>query len=80
MRRPRPGFLRLPLWRASDRRGQRQPARDGDAASGWLRERLDEYVAGGGSKFIVRPMCPPEMMLDQLRQLAEEVVPGFHRR
>jgi len=45
-----------------------------------LRERLDEYVAGGGSKFIVRPMCPPEMMLDQLRQLAEEVVPGFHRR
>jgi len=45
-----------------------------------LRERLEEYVAGGGSKFIARPMCPPEMMLDQLRQLAEEVVPAFHRR
>jgi hypothetical protein len=45
-----------------------------------LRERLEQYAAGGGSKFIARPMCPPEMMLDQLRQLAEEVVPDFHRR
>jgi len=45
-----------------------------------LRERLEEYAAGGGSKFIARPMCPPERMLDQLRQLAEDVVPGFHRR
>src|SRR6059036_3205090 len=45
-----------------------------------LRERLEEYAAGGGSKFIARPMCPPDRMLDQLRQLAEDVVPGFHRR
>jgi len=45
-----------------------------------LRERLEEYAAGGGSKFIVRPMCPPDRMLDQLHQLAEEVVPAFHRR
>jgi probable F420-dependent oxidoreductase len=45
-----------------------------------LRERLEEYVAGGGSKFIARPMCPPERMLEQLQQLAEEVIPAFHRR
>jgi probable F420-dependent oxidoreductase len=45
-----------------------------------LRERLEEYVAGGGSKFIVRPMCPPEQMLEQLQRLAEEVIPAFHRR
>ena len=45
-----------------------------------LRERLDEYVAGGGSKFILRPLCPPERMLDQLERLAAEVVPAFHRR
>jgi probable F420-dependent oxidoreductase len=45
-----------------------------------LRERLEEYAAAGGSKFIVRPMCPPDRMLEQLQQLAEEVVPGFHRR
>jgi hypothetical protein len=37
-------------------------------------------VAGGGSKFIVRPMCPPEKMLDQLVQLATDVIPDFHRR
>ena len=34
-----------------------------------------EYIAGGGSKFIVRPMCPPERMLDQLGQLASDVIP-----
>jgi hypothetical protein len=37
-------------------------------------------VAGGGSKFIVRPMCPPDRMIEQLQRLAEEVIPAFHRR
>ena len=45
-----------------------------------VRERLEEYVAGGASKFIVRPMCPPDRMLDQLGQLATDVIPDFHRR
>src|SRR5256712_13340680 len=30
-----------------------------------VRERLEQYVAGGGSKFILRPMGPPEGALDQ---------------
>ena len=46
----------------------------------WVREHLEAYVAGGASKFILRPMCPPERMLDQLDQLAAEIVPAFHRR
>ena len=45
-----------------------------------VRERLEEYVEAGGSKFILRPMCPPERMMEQLARLAEEVVPDFHRR
>ena len=45
-----------------------------------VRERLEEYAAAGGSKFILRPMGPPERALDQLAQLATEVVPAFHRR
>jgi hypothetical protein len=45
-----------------------------------VREHLEAYVAGGASKFILRPMCPPERMLDQLAQLADEVVPAFQRR
>ena len=45
-----------------------------------LAERLEEYVRGGGSKFIARPMCPPEMMLEQVARLAAEVVPAFHAR
>ena len=42
--------------------------------------KIEEYVAGGASKFILRPLCPPEQMLDQLCRLAEEVVPAFHAR
>jgi len=45
-----------------------------------LIERLDEYVRGGGSKFIARPMCPPAMMEEQIARLAHEVVPLFHAR
>jgi len=42
--------------------------------------KIQEYVEGGGSKFVLRPLCPPEQMLDQLSHLAEEVIPAFHRR
>ncbi|HEY5724398.1 MAG TPA: TIGR03619 family F420-dependent LLM class oxidoreductase [Methylomirabilota bacterium] len=42
--------------------------------------RIEEYVKGGGSKFILRPLCPPEAMLDQLARLAAEVIPAFHAR
>jgi probable F420-dependent oxidoreductase len=45
-----------------------------------VRERLEEYATAGGSKFILRPMGPPERALDQLAQLATDVVPSFHRR
>jgi probable F420-dependent oxidoreductase len=45
-----------------------------------LVERIEQYVKGGGSKFIARPMCPPDRMLDQLAHLAADVVPIFHGR
>jgi probable F420-dependent oxidoreductase len=45
-----------------------------------LDERLEEYVRGGGSKFVLRPMCPPDRVLEQVQQLAEEVIPAFHAR
>jgi probable F420-dependent oxidoreductase len=45
-----------------------------------LAARLDEYVRGGGSKFIVRPMVPPDQVLEQIQRLAEEVIPAFHAR
>ncbi len=45
-----------------------------------LAGRIDEYVEGGGSKFILRPLCPPERMLDQLALAAEHVIPEYHRR
>ena len=45
-----------------------------------VRERLEEYVRGGGSKFVLRPMCPPEQVVEQVARLAADVVPDFHAR
>jgi len=45
-----------------------------------LAERLDEYVRGGGSKFVLRPLCPSEQVLDQVQRLAEDILPEFHAR
>jgi len=45
-----------------------------------LLERIEEYVKAGVSKFILRPLCPSARMLDQLAQVAEDVVPEYHRR
>ncbi|HUG38298.1 MAG TPA: TIGR03619 family F420-dependent LLM class oxidoreductase [Candidatus Limnocylindrales bacterium] len=50
----------------------------GDASV--LATRIEEYVKGGASKFILRPLCPPGAMLDQFARLAEEIVPEYHRR
>jgi hypothetical protein len=45
-----------------------------------LASRIEEYAKGGGSKFILRPLCPPERMLDQLALAADHVIPDYHRR
>jgi len=45
-----------------------------------LLAKIEEYVKGGGSKFILRPLCPPTRMLEQLAIVAERVVPEYHGR
>ena len=45
-----------------------------------LASRIEEYAKGGGSKFILRPLCPPDRMLAQLALAAEHVIPEYHRR
>jgi probable F420-dependent oxidoreductase len=45
-----------------------------------VRERLEEYVDAGGSKFVLRPMCPPDQMMEQMARLAADVIPDFQRR
>jgi probable F420-dependent oxidoreductase len=42
--------------------------------------KIEEYVKGGASKFILRPLCPPARMLEQLALVAERVVPLYHSR
>ncbi len=41
---------------------------------------IERYVERGGTKFVLRPAGPPAAMLDQLAQLAEDVIPPFHAR
>jgi probable F420-dependent oxidoreductase len=45
-----------------------------------LLEKVEDYVKAGASKFILRPLCPSDRMLDQLGLVAEHVCPEFHRR
>jgi probable F420-dependent oxidoreductase len=47
---------------------------------GRLLEKVEEYVKAGASKFILRPLCPPERMLEQLGLMAEHVCPEYHGR
>jgi probable F420-dependent oxidoreductase len=45
-----------------------------------LSAKIEEYVKGGGSKFIVRPLCSSDRMLEQLAIVAERVAPEYHAR
>src|SRR4029453_3164697 len=67
----------IPRGRVDDATLARCPA-FGPPARG--REHLQASRPGGPPKLILRPMCPPERRLDQLDQLAADVVPAFHRR
>jgi alkanesulfonate monooxygenase SsuD/methylene tetrahydromethanopterin reductase-like flavin-dependent oxidoreductase (luciferase family) len=43
-----------------------------------VRALLDRFVAAGASKFVLRPVCPPDETFDQLDRLAADVLPAFH--
>ena len=44
-----------------------------------VRALLDAFIEAGATKFVLRPACPPDQTLDQLKLLASEVVPHYHR-
>jgi probable F420-dependent oxidoreductase len=48
--------------------------------AGTLIEKVEDYVKAGASKFILRPLCPPDRMLEQLALVGVQVCPEFHRR
>lgn len=35
---------------------------------------IERYIAVGASKFVLRPVCPPEEMFDQLERIGREVI------
>ena len=47
---------------------------------GRLLERVEEYVKAGASKFMLRPLCSADRMLEQLGIVAEHVCPEYPRR
>jgi probable F420-dependent oxidoreductase len=44
-----------------------------------IARRIEAYLEAGASKFVLRPACPPEQILDQLELLGREVAPRFDR-
>ena len=40
-------------------------------------EMIQSYVDAGGSKFVVRPLCPAEESMEQLDMLGEDLLPMF---
>lgn len=40
--------------------------------------RLREYLAAGASKFVVRPLAPPDQAVQQLEAFGRAVLPAFH--
>ena len=43
-----------------------------------MKALIDEYIDAGADKFVARPACPPEMMMDQLHALGSEILPSYH--
>ena len=41
-------------------------------------QTIQRYLAAGASKFVVRPLCPPQQAIEQLELLGREVLPNFH--
>lgn len=39
---------------------------------------VGRFVDAGASKFVVRPACPPEAMMEQLEILGREIIPHYH--
>ncbi len=39
---------------------------------------IDSFIKAGATKFIARPCCPPEMMLEQLEILGQSILPYYH--
>ena len=44
-----------------------------------VEETLRRYLDAGASKFVVRPMCSPELAIEQLELLGREILPIFHK-
>jgi len=49
----------------------------GDAAR--CRDVVRRFIEAGASKFVMRPVCPPDEIVTQLDRLAEDVLPAFHK-
>ena len=42
-------------------------------------ETIRDFLDAGASKFVVRPMCPPQEAIEQFELFGREIVPHFHK-
>ena len=45
-----------------------------------IADKIDQFLQAGATKFVMRPMCPPEQALQQLEMFGEEILPKFHKK
>ena len=46
---------------------------------GQVKQTIKRYLDAGASKFVVRPLCPPQQTIEQLELFGREILPDFHR-
>ena len=44
-----------------------------------VEDTIARYWNAGASKFVVRPLCPPEQVIEQLEVFGQEILPHLHR-
>ena len=44
-----------------------------------VEDMIGRYLEAGASKFVVRPLCPPQQAIEQLEIFGQEILPHFHR-
>ena len=44
-----------------------------------VKDTIESYLDAGASKFVVRPMCAPQLAIEQLELFGQEILPHFHK-
>ena len=44
-----------------------------------VEDMIGRYLEAGASKFVLRPLCPPQQAIEQLEMFGQEILPHYHK-